>query len=93
MAGNPLLARGEVQVKGVAEDKLVAELGHLGCGESADAGLRRERDESWRPDLPVAGSNQARSRGAVTGPDLKLEPGRVASHAAQAPGLAATTAS
>jgi hypothetical protein len=73
-SGDRLLARREMEVEGITEHKLVAELADLARGESADARLRGQRDERRRRNSAVRNTNQARAGVAITGLDVEPEP-------------------
>ena len=78
--GDPLLAGGQVQVVGVAEDELVAEARDVGRRERANAALRGERDEGRRGDRAPGEPEPPGPGGPVACVDLKGEAGRVGSH-------------
>ena len=67
----------EMQVEGVAEHHLVAQVGDLGRGEPANASLGRQRDEGRGANLAVGELDQACAGFAVARLDLEAEPGRI----------------
>ncbi len=78
--GDPLRPRRDEEVVGVAEDHLVAELGHLVRFEPTHRSLCRQRDEGRRLDRPVRGVQDAGPRGAVARPDLEPQSVCIDSH-------------
>ena len=73
-SGDPLRARRDEQVVGVAQHHLVAELGHLVRFEPAHRALGRQRDEGRRLHRPVRRVQHPGPRGAVPRPDLEPQP-------------------
>ena len=77
---DPLGARRDEQVVGVAEDQLVAQPGHLARLEPAHGPFRRQRDEGRRADRSVRGVQHTSTSRAVPRLDLELQSLRRPSH-------------
>ena len=75
-----LRPRREHQVKGVPQDQLVAELGHLPGRQRPNAAARRQRDEGRRLDQAVNDVEPPGPGGSVSRCDLESEAFRVAAH-------------